>query len=68
MDIIVDLNLCIGSGMCTATVPTVFELDTDGQHVHLLQRRAETPADIAAVQDAAACCPVQAITVQPPGA
>lgn len=61
MRIHVDMETCIGSGMCTGFAPDVFELDDEGT----LQLLADVvPADAErAVSDAAACCPVEAISV-----
>ena len=58
----VDLEKCIGSGMCTTYVPTLFELDNLQGKVVLLSE--EVPAELEpAVEDAEACCPVEAIVV-----
>ena len=55
----VDRGLCIGSGDCVDTAPDVFELDPEEKAVVI-------DADGASVDDivqAAANCPVSAITV-----
>jgi ferredoxin len=50
---------CIGSGSCTGIAPDRFELGPDGRS----HPRAEAvPAD-PRVLDAAACCPVEAISL-----
>jgi ferredoxin len=53
-------DLCIGCGACTGICPEVFSFDDDGKAV-----AAEVPAGAeAAVDEAAAGCPVQAIEVE----
>jgi len=59
MRAIVDQELCIGCGMCTATCPDVFEMNADD--------KAEAIADTTdenrnAVQEAIDGCPVSAIS------
>jgi ferredoxin len=57
----VDDDRCRGHGVCSAICPEVFEVGDDGYSV---VRVPEIPADFEqAVQDAAASCPEQAITV-----
>jgi ferredoxin len=60
--VIVDRSRCIGSGMCTSIAPEVFDLDDEGNLVVLLPL-ASTTDQIAAVRDATACCPVEAISL-----
>jgi ferredoxin len=55
----VDRARCIGSGMCVGTAPGRFELDGDSRSHPVTETG---PAD-QAVLDAAASCPVEAITV-----
>ncbi|GLW13781.1 MULTISPECIES: ferredoxin [Streptomyces] len=55
----VDRGVCIGSGMCVATAPDGFRLDTARQS-HPVAPEADAAADILA---AAEGCPVEAITV-----
>ena len=55
----VDRGLCIGSGDCVDTAPDVFELDSE-------EKAVVVDPDVASVDDivqAAANCPVSAITV-----
>jgi ferredoxin len=61
MKVRVDLDRCIGSGMCTTYAPQLFELVEDGTHVRLLAD--EVPEGLeTVVEDAVACCPVEAIS------
>lgn len=53
----VDKDLCIGCGLCTSMAPSVFEFDDDGKAKVVLD-------DAGAAADAAASCPVSAITVE----
>ncbi|MFE3551126.1 ferredoxin [Streptomyces kronopolitis] len=55
----VDRGVCIGSGMCVATAPDGFRLDTARQS-HPVAPEVDAAADILA---AAEGCPVEAITV-----
>ncbi|GGN61132.1 hypothetical protein GCM10012285_59880 [Streptomyces kronopolitis] len=55
----VDRGVCIGSGMCVATAPDGFRLDTARQS-HPVAPETDAEADILA---AAEGCPVEAITV-----
>lgn len=61
MKVLVNLELCMGSGSCKQLAPTVFDQNDDGT-VILLQEQpnAELHDD---VQKAVYCCPSQAITV-----
>jgi len=53
----VDRDLCIGSAMCVATAPDVFELDDEG----LSRVVDEGAADEETLRQAAEGCPVQAV-------
>jgi ferredoxin len=56
----VDRGLCIGSAMCVATAPDVFELDDEG-----LSHVADPEAgDEDLLREAAEDCPVQAIILE----
>ncbi|MFH8343578.1 ferredoxin [Streptomyces sp. NPDC018045] len=55
----VDRGVCIGSGMCAATAPGGFELDSARQS-HPVRPECEASDDVLA---AAENCPVEAITV-----
>lgn len=62
MRVRIDEAKCVGSGMCLAAVPQVFDLDDDLGKAILLT--TEVPAELEhAVEDAEACCPVGAIEV-----
>ena len=56
--IVIDRSLCSGFGACTELAPEIFELDGEG----LAAVRVGT-SDDAAVLDAAASCPMAAISV-----
>ena len=57
----IEKDLCIGCGLCTATVPEVFDWDDDGK-AHVIVD--EVPANLSdAVNSAAADCPTQAIII-----
>jgi ferredoxin len=61
MRVAVDLERCIGSGMCTTYVPQVFQLAPDGSYAIVLED--SVPAGLeGAVEDAVACCPTEAIS------
>lgn len=61
MRVTVDLEKCIGSGMCTTYVPQVFQLAADGSYAIVLKDRV--PAGLEhAVEDAVECCPTEAIS------
>jgi ferredoxin len=63
MNVRADLDRCIGSGMCTTFAPQVFQLSDDGTHVVLLVE--DVPPDLeAAVDDAVASCPVEALSTE----
>ncbi|GGU74066.1 ferredoxin [Streptomyces albospinus] len=61
MRITIDKNLCIGSGQCALTAPSVFTQDDDGFSA-LLPGREDGAGD-PLVGEAARACPVQAITI-----
>mgnify|MGYP006294785897 CR=1 FL=1 len=56
----VDRDLCIGSAMCVATAPDVFELDDEG----LSRVVDEGAADEDTLRQAAEGCPVQAVILE----
>ncbi|MEV5598352.1 ferredoxin [Streptomyces sp. NPDC052496] len=56
----VDRSVCIGSGLCVATAPDGFELDTARQS-HPVHPECDACDDVLA---AAEGCPVEAITVR----
>lgn len=54
----VDQNKCIGCGLCVGMCPDVFVLNLDGKSEVLAQVNEEC------AKEAAAACPVEAITVE----
>lgn len=61
MKVVVDMEMCIGSGMCTTIAPTVFDLDDAGELILLKDEVADDTDEARLVRDAVACCPVEAI-------
>ncbi|ANP51756.1 ferredoxin [Streptomyces griseochromogenes] len=61
MRITIDKDVCIGSGQCALTAPSVFNQDDDGFSA-LLPGREDGGSD-PLVREAARACPVQAIEV-----
>jgi len=60
MQVKVDRDMCIGSAMCVATAPDVFELDDEG-----LSRVVDPNVDDEdLLLEAAEGCPVQAIILE----
>jgi ferredoxin len=57
---IVDRDLCIGSAMCVATAPDVFDLDDEGLS-HVIDPEA---GDEDLLREAAEGCPMQAIMLE----
>ena len=58
----VNKDLCIGCGLCTSVCPDVLAMGDDGLAECTVE---EVPADVeAALEEAAASCPVQAIEVE----
>jgi ferredoxin len=55
----VDTSLCISSGMCVATAPAEFRFDDEQRSRPV----SELIDDDEAVRDAAASCPVEAISL-----
>jgi len=61
----VDNDLCVGTGICEATAPELFEIGDDGIS-HVL--KDEVPADqVAAAREAAENCPTRALSVTDAG-
>jgi ferredoxin len=54
----VDSNACIGCGLCASLHPDVFAMNQDGKSEAISQE------DKAGATEAAAACPVSAITVE----
>ncbi|PQM46003.1 Ferredoxin [Mycobacterium talmoniae] len=62
MKVSVNLDKCVGIGMCEVAAPNVFEVGDDGQSHVLVDEIAE--ADVAGVKQAVANCPTEALTIQ----
>jgi ferredoxin len=57
----VDNEMCVGTGICEATAPDLFEVGDDGIS-HVL--KDEVPAElVAAAREAAENCPTRALTL-----
>jgi ferredoxin len=56
--VILDRELCSGFGACLAAAPGLFRLEADGRAVALASTTSE-----AAALEAAAACPMAAITI-----
>ncbi|MEV4439588.1 ferredoxin [Streptomyces sp. NPDC049577] len=61
MHVSIDSGVCIGSGQCALTAPSVFDQDDDG--FGLVRPGAEDGKNDPMVAEAARACPVQAISV-----
>ncbi|MFJ9565149.1 ferredoxin [Streptomyces fuscichromogenes] len=62
MKVEVDLNLCERQAVCIGIAPSVFDFDAAGS---LAVLQAEPPEELRdAVEDAAAACPLAAISVR----
>jgi ferredoxin len=59
----VDRDVCVGSAVCTAIAPEVFELDNKGLS-HVVNPDA---GDEDLLREAAESCPAQAITLEDDG-
>lgn len=58
----VDEQECIGSGMCVGIAPEIFELTSEG-HATVVAAAVGSDEE-EAMRNAAACCPVEAITIE----
>ena len=56
----VNNDACIGCGLCVGSAPEIFEFGDDGKALAI----EGVDADQAAAEEAAANCPVSAITVE----
>ncbi|MGY1641241.1 ferredoxin [Geodermatophilus sp. SYSU D00703] len=61
MRVVADLDRCVGSGQCELLVPEVFEVGDDGV-VTVLQPEPGADQE-AAVRDAVARCPTEALSL-----
>lgn len=59
MAVSVDLDTCIGCGVCESIYPDLFEMSSDGK----AHAKALSSYDSSLANDAASQCPVSAITV-----
>jgi ferredoxin len=62
MRVHVNLDDCICAGMCTTYVPQLFRLSDEATHVTVVQEDVPEALE-KAVEDAVACCPVEAISI-----
>jgi ferredoxin len=62
MKVTIDIENCIGCGVCVSLVPDVFELGDDGK-AHVIAGK-ENNFDESQVKNAADQCPVQVIKVE----
>lgn len=60
MEVTADRELCIGSGNCVLTAPSVFDQDDD-QGLVVLLRPTVDPQDAHAIREAVARCPSGAL-------
>ncbi|MEV5375760.1 ferredoxin [Streptosporangium nondiastaticum] len=58
----IDSGVCIGSGQCALTAPSVFDQDDDG--FGMVRPGREDGAGEPMVKEAVRACPVQAITLE----
>ncbi|WP_440581832.1 ferredoxin [Streptomyces flavofungini] len=59
----VDVERCVGAGMCALTAPAVFTQDDDGFSVVLTgQEASDEPHPL--VRDAVRACPVSAVSLR----
>jgi ferredoxin len=58
MRVVVDANLCVGSGMCVNFNPDLFRIQADGHAAYVGEKLDELAA-----LDAAELCPVSAINL-----
>ena len=55
----VNKDACIGCGLCVSMAPAVFSFDDSGEKVEVISEEVS-----AEVEEAAASCPVEAISVK----
>jgi ferredoxin len=61
VDVTVDVELCVASGMCPQVAPQIFELLDDADTANVLQPTLTDPDLIALAEQAEMECPTQAI-------
>lgn len=62
MKIVVDFDKCTGLGLCESIAPEYFEIDPSGALAVL--RQDVDPADLAAIDEAVAGCPTEALRIE----
>ena len=61
--VLVDMDTCIHSGMCTTLAAEVFTMDENARLV-ISKAQPGDVAEIERVKNAIACCPVEAISME----
>jgi ferredoxin len=60
-DVIVDVNICDGTGLCCRALPQVFQMGVDG--FAIVDSSEAANADEQEIQDVALLCPTGAIII-----
>lgn len=66
MQVIADLELCIGAGVCVLTAPQVFDQSPDDGRVRLLAEHVRE-GDAAIAREAVERCPSAALSIREHG-
>jgi len=64
MRIHADRTVCVGSGMCALTAPTVFDQDDAEGRVSVLDATPADETDREAARDAVDLCPAGALSIE----
>ncbi|OGZ36715.1 MAG: hypothetical protein A3D38_00350 [Candidatus Portnoybacteria bacterium RIFCSPHIGHO2_02_FULL_40_23] len=69
MKIILDIQKCIGCGLCASLCPDFWEMNDNDNKAHLKGQKSETKEEIEltepkCAQEATESCPVQAIEIK----